>query len=150
MTNTELAKAQSPRTASAFRVDNRGVLRFITGARACPAQIQSTNVSIRRSTGSTLPLWVGWFIAGLIVNSAMGAAYYGKGYNALQGLLYGAGLVGGPAAILVYRNRKGVFVDVEGSGSLITSIHIGDDTPENEATAYALADAVIEAAKENA
>jgi hypothetical protein len=150
MNNTELANAQPHRSASAFRVDNRGVLRFITGERACPAQIQSTNVSIRRSSGSTLPLWVGWLIAGLIVNSAVGAANYGKGYNALQRLLYSAGLVGGPVAILLYRNRKGVFVDVEGSGSLITSIHIGNPNPENEAKAYALADEVIEAAAENA
>jgi hypothetical protein len=53
-------------------------------------------------------------------------------------------------AILAYRNRKGVFVDVEGSGSLITSIHMGNYNPENEAKAYALADEVIEAAEENA
>jgi hypothetical protein len=150
MTNTELANAQRQRTAPAFRVDNRGILRFITGERARAAEVQSTSVSIRRNTGSTFPLWMGWLVAGLIVNGTMGAANNGKDYNALQGLLFSGGLFGGPVAILAYRNRKGVFVDVEGSGSLITSIHMGNHNPENEAKAYALADEVIEAAEENA
>lgn len=150
MNNTESQSAQSQRTAFAFRVDNRGILHFITGERARPTEIQSTNVSVRRNSGSTFPLWMGWLVAGLIVNGTMGAANNGKEYNALQGLLCGAGLIGGPVAILTYRNRKGVFVDVEGSGSLITSIHMGNHNPENEAKAYALADAVIEAAEDNA
>jgi hypothetical protein len=150
MTNTELANAQRQRTVPAFRVDNRGILRFITGERARAAEIQSTSVSIRRNTGSSFPLWMGWLALGLAANMAMGAANNGKEYNALQGLLCGAGLLGGPVAILAYRNRKGVFVDVEGSGSLITSIHMGNHNPENEAKAYALADDVIEAAEENA
>jgi hypothetical protein len=148
MTSTDFANAQRQRTAPAFRVDNRGILRFITGERARAAEIQSTSVSIRRNTGSTFPLWMGWLVAGLIVNGTMGAANNGKDYNDLQGLLSGTGLLGGPAAILAYRNRKGVFVDVEGSGSLITSIHMGNHNPENEAKAYALADEVIEAAED--
>jgi len=149
MNNTELANAQRLRTQPPFRVDKRGILRFVSGERARGAEIQSTNVNIRRNSGSTAPLWVGWLAAGLMVNIAMGSATDGKDYNAWQSLVLMAGLFGGPVAILVYRNRQGVFVDVEGSGSLITSIHVGNRTPENEAKAYALADEVIQAAEDN-
>ena len=156
MDNTELANAQRLRAAGAkpagpaFRVDTRGVMRFSTGERARAAEIQSTNVSIRRNSPSTAPLWFGWLVAGLVVNAGMGGANNGKEYNAIQGLIAGLGLIGGPIAILVFRNRKGVFVDVEGSGSRITSLPVGDYNPANEAKAYALADDIIHTAQENA
>lgn len=136
--------------SSFFRVDRKGIIRFCTGQRARAAEIQSTEVTIRRNTPSTVPLWFGWLIAGLVVNGTMGAANNGKDYNALQGLLCTAGLIGGPAAILARRNRKGVFLDVEGSGSLIASIEVGPNTPESEARAYALADELIAVAEDNA
>ena len=93
---------------------------------------------------------MGWLVAGLIVNGTMCASYNGKDYNALQGLLCGAGLFGGPVAILIYRNRKGVFLDVEGSGSRIASIEVGSNNPAVEARAFALADELIELAEDNA
>lgn len=136
--------------ANFFRVDRRGIIRFCTGERARAAEIQSVDVSIRRNTGSTFPLWMGWLVAGLVVNGAMGAANGGKDYNALQGLLCGAGMFGGPVAILAYRNRKGVFLDVQGSGSRITSLEVGPNTESVEARAYTLADELIATAEDNA
>ena len=133
----------------AFRVERHGVIRFITGQRARAAEIQSTHVSIRRNTGSSVPLWIGWLIAGLIVNAQMGAANNGKAYNAAQNLIFNAGLFGGPIAILAYRNRRGLFVDVEGSGSRITSIKVGNYNLQNSAKAQALADELITVAEEN-
>lgn len=144
--NTTIAAAAS----SLFRLDRRGVIRFCTGQRARAAEIQSVEVNIRRNTGSSLPLWIGWLVAGLIVNGAMGASNNGKDYNALQGLLCSAGLFGGPVAIMLYRNRKGVFLDVEGSGSRITSIEVGGNNPAVEAKAFALADELIGLAEDNA
>ena len=133
-----------------FRVDRKGVIRFCTGQRARAAEIQSVEVSIRRNTASSLPLWMGWLALGFAANMAMGSASGGKDYNALQGLVCGAGMFGGPIAILIYRNRKGVFLDVEGSGSRITSIEVGGNTPAVEAQAFALADELIELAEDNA
>ena len=144
--NTTIAAAAS----NLFRLDRKGVIRFCTGQRARAAEIQSVEVNIRRNTGSSFPLWMGWLVAGLIVNGTMGASNNGRDYDALQGLLCGAGLFGGPVAILIYRNRKGVFLDVEGSGSRIASIEIGNYNPAVEAKAFALADELIELAEDNA
>jgi len=144
--NTTITAAAS----SLFRLDRKGIIRFCTGQRARAAEIQSVEVNIRRNTGSSLPLWMGWLVAGLIVNGAMGASNNGKEYNALQGLLCNAGLFGGPVAIMVYRNRKGVFLDVEGSGSRITSLEVGNYNPAVEAKAFALADELIGLAEDNA
>ena len=144
--NTTITAAAS----NLFRLDRKGVIRFCTGQRARAAEIQSVEVNIRRNTGSSVPLWLGWLLAGLVVNGAMGASNDGKDYNELQGLLFGAGLLGGPVAILSYRNRKGVFLDVEGSGSRITSIEVGSYDPAVEAKAFALADELIDLAEDNA
>ena len=54
-------------------------------------------------------------------------------------------IVGGPVAILAYRNRNGYFLDVDGSGSRIASIEVN-----SEARAYQLADELIAIAEENA
>jgi hypothetical protein len=118
--------------------------------RARDVEIQSTNVSIRRNSTSTAPLWFDWLVAGLVVNAGMGGANNGKEHNACQGLIAGLGLIEGPIAILVFRNRKGVFVDLEGNASLITSLPVGDYNLANEAKAYALADDIIHTAQENA
>ena len=144
--NSTAARAAS----SLFRVDRKGVIRFCTGQRARAAEIQSVEVNIRRNTGSSLPLWMGWLVAGLIVNGTMGASNGGKDYNPMQGAISGAGLIAGPTLILAYRNRKGVFLDVEGSGSRIASIEVGNYNPAVEAQAFALADELIELAEDNA
>lgn len=144
--NTTLSTIAS----SLFKVDRKGIIRFCTGQRARAAEIQSVNVSIRRNTGSSFPLWLGWLVAGVIVNGTMGSSTGGKEYNAMQGLICGAGLFGGPIAILLYRSRQGVFLDVEGSGSRITSIEIGNYNPANEVKAFALADELIDLAEDNA
>ena len=144
--NTTITAAAS----NLFRLDRKGVIRFCTGQRARAAEIQSVEVNIRRNTGSSVPLWLGWLLAGVIINGVMGASTGGKEYNALQGFICGVGLIGGPVAILVWRSRKGVFLDVEGSGSRITSLEVGSRTAANEARAYSLADELIGVAEDNA
>ena len=106
MDNNELASLQRQRISggpggadSLFRVDRKGVIRFATGQRARAAEIQSFDVSIRRNTGSSVPLWLGWLLAGVIINGVMGASTGGKEFNALQGFICGVGLIGGNVAI---------------------------------------------------
>lgn len=147
--NQSINKNRSIEADRWFRVDHSGVIRFASGPRARAAEIQSVDVSIRRNTGSSFPLWIGWVVAGLIVNGAMGASTNGGEYNAVQGFVFGFGFVAGPIAILIYRARKGVFLDVEGSGSRITSLEIGPYTAEVEAKAFALADELITTAEDN-
>lgn len=139
-----------PRASDLFRVDRRGVLRFVTGQRARAAEIQSTDISCRRISPSTGPMWLAWFVAGVVVNSAMGSSTTGGEYNAVQGAIAALGLLGGPLAILWYRGRMGYFIDVQGSGSLITSLFVGPMSPQVEARAYGLADELIAVAEENA
>ena len=95
-------------------------------------------------------MWIGWILIGVVVNAVMGSSASGGDYNTLQGFIFLAGLIGGPAAILIYRNRCGVFLNVEGTGSRITSIEIGPYNSSTESRAYAIADELIESAEYNA
>jgi hypothetical protein len=147
--NYPINETQSINADRWFRLDRSGIIRFASGQRARAAEIQSVDVSIRRNTRSSLPLWIGWLVAGLIVNAAMGASTNGGEYNAVQGFVLFAGLLGGLIAISLYRGRKGVFLDVEGTGSRITSFEVGSYTAEAEAKAYALADELIAMAEDN-
>jgi len=147
--NHSINKTQSINVDRWFRLDRPGIIRFTSGQRARAAEIQSVGVSIRRNTGSSFPLWITWLVAGLIVNAAMGASTNGGEYNAAQGFVLFAGLLIGPIAILCYRASKGVFLDVEGTGSRITSFEVGSYTAEAEAKAYALADELIAMAEDN-
>ncbi len=132
-----------------FRLDRSGVIKFMSGQRARAVEIQSVGVAIRRNTVSSFPLWIAWLVAGLVVNGAMGASTNGGEYNSAHGFVSGLGLVGGPIAILLYRARKGVFLDVEGTGSRITSLEVGPYTAEVEDRAYELADELIAMAEDN-
>ena len=147
--NHSINKTQSISADRWFRLDRPGIIWFASGQRARAAEIQSVGVAIRRNTGSSFPLWIGWLVAGLIVNAVMGGSTNGGEYNAAQGFVSFAGLFGGPIAILYYRARKGVFLNVEGTGSRITSFEVGSYTAETEARAYALADELIAMAEDN-